>query len=107
MAELTQRSVREMTTKTPQKRKRKKTLAALTVALLAPTLVWMVSCTSNTVFKEEKRIIQRGDTLWDLYVENCDGVSWDEWLHKMLDVNEMDSNMHLVPGSEIILLIAE
>lgn len=89
-----------------KKRKQKIALLLLSIVLIALAVITLASTTA-VEYREEQYIVCSGDTLWQLYNENCTGVRWDVWLREMLDINGMDNNTHLVPGNEIILLATE
>lgn len=88
--------------------KRKKQIAVLLLIIIAASIILTVLiCTSGAELKEQSYVVRKGDTLWSLYTEHCDGVKWDRWLHETLSVNGMEHNSFLSPGEHITLLTTE
>ena len=88
--------------------KRKKQIAVLLLVIIAASIILTVLiCTSGAEFKEQSYVVRKGDTLWSLYAEHCDGVKWDQWLHETLSINGMGHDSYIAPGESIILLTTE
>ena len=87
-----------------KREKRKLILIAMMAFIL---VVMLFACGNKVTFSEESYIVTEGDTLWSIYSEHCNSVEWAVWLHETLTVNGLGGNHNLMPGDEIILLIAE
>ena len=84
------------------RRERKRILlTAVTMLILA---VMFFSCGNKVEFSEENYVVSGGETLWGLYSEYGKGADWEEWLHRMLDINDKGRNAFVYAGEEIILL---
>lgn len=87
------------------KREKRKLVLIATMAFIL--VVMLFACGNKVDFREETYVVGRGETLWSIYSENCNDVEWALWLHETLAVNGIGNNHTLMPGDEIILLIAE
>lgn len=56
-------------------------------------------------WQEEIYTVQPGDSLWSISHEYCpDGVVRDEWLHAVLELNRLTSDI-IRPGDDLLVLV--
>lgn len=79
--------------------------ALLSAVIIAAVVISLAYSTPDLV--EEDYIVSKGDTLWKLYTEHCEGVKWDAWLHEMISINELSKDPVLLAGDRITLLVTE
>ena len=80
----------------------KKIIKILLIALIVYAVIARINDLSNEKYTEETYIVQKGDTLYDIALQNADNnTSINEYIYKLKKVNNIDSNLEI--GQEIII----
>lgn len=87
---------------------RRERIFEIIIAFVLIVIFIILLCGSRAEALEQREyILEKGETLWEVYEEYGSGMAWGKWLYEMEKLNSKGSGDAWYYGEEITVLIAK